>query len=81
MNITKIDEKIFNIHSYYKTYKLPILYGLIYGGLSSYFASYVPLIHTEMVNILLGNNNKNDELYKYISSFLLYKISTNMFAS
>ena len=80
MNITKIDEKIFNIHSYYKTYKLPILYGLMYGGLSSYFASYVPLIHTEMVNILLGNNNKNDELYKYISSFLLYKISTNMFA-
>ena len=80
MNITKIDEKIFNIHSYYKTYKLPILYGLMYGGLSSYFASYVPLIHTEMVNILLGNNNNNDELYKYISSFLLYKILTNMFA-
>ena len=80
MNITKSQEKIFDIHIYYKTYKLPIIYGLIYGGLSSYFASYLPLIHTEMVNILLGNNNKNEELYKYISSFLLYKISTNMFA-
>lgn len=80
MNITKSQEKIFDINLYYKTYKLPIIYGLIYGCLSSYFASYVPLIHTEMVNILLGNNNKNEELYKYISSFLLYKISTNMFA-
>jgi len=80
MNLTKTPEKIFDIHLYYKTYKLPIIYGLIYGGLSSYFTSYVPLIHTEIVNILLGNNVNNDELYKYISSFLLYKILTNMFA-
>ena len=80
MNLTKTNEKIFDIHLYYKTYKLPIIYGLIYGGLSSYFTSYVPLIHTEIVNILLGNNINNDELYKYISSFLLYKILTNMFA-
>tara|TARA_B000000477_G_scaffold52176_2_gene43852 strand:+ start:12204 stop:13844 length:1641 start_codon:yes stop_codon:yes gene_type:complete len=80
MNLTKTQEKIFDIHLYYKTYKLPIIYGLIYGGLSSYFTSYVPLIHTEIVNILLGNNINNDELYKYISSFLLYKILTNMFS-
>ena len=80
MNLTKTNEKIFDIHLYYKTYKLPIIYGLIYGGLSSYFTSYVPLIHTEIVNILLGKNINNDELYKYISSFLLYKILTNMFA-
>jgi len=80
MNLTKTEEKIFDIHLYYKTYKLPIIYGLIYGGLSSYFTSYVPLIHTEIVNILLGNNINNHELYKYISSFLLYKILTNMFA-
>ena len=78
MNLTKTQEKIFDIHLYYKTYKLPIIYGLIYGGLSSYFTSYVPLIHTEIVNILLGNNINNDELYKYISSFLLYKILTNI---
>ena len=80
MNLTKTEEKIFDIHLYYKTYKLPIIYGLIYGGLSSYFTSFVPLIHTEIVNILLGNNINNHELYKYISSFLLYKILTNMFA-
>jgi len=80
MNLTKTQEKIFDIHLYYKTYKLPIIYGLIYGGLSSYFASYVPLIHTEIINILLRDNIKNNELYKYMSSFLLYKISTNMFA-
>jgi len=46
MNLTKTPAKIFDIHLYYKTYKLPIIYGLIYGGLSSYFTSYVPLIHT-----------------------------------
>ena len=80
MNITKHEEKLFDIYSYYKTYKLPIIYGLIYGGISSYFASYVPLIHTEMVNILLGNEINNNELYKYMSSFIFYKISTNMFA-
>ena len=80
MNLTKTQEKIFDIHLYYKTYKLPIIYGLVYGGLSSYFASYVPLIHTEIVNILLGNIINNNELYKYMSSFLLYKISTNMLA-
>ncbi|MDB4613894.1 ABC transporter transmembrane domain-containing protein, partial [bacterium] len=80
MNLTKTPEKIFDIQLYYKTYKLPIIYGLVYGGLSSYFTSYVPLIHTEIVNILLGNIINNNELYKYISSFLLYKILTNMFA-
>lgn len=80
MNITKIEDKVFDIYSYYKTYKLPIIYGLIYGGLSSYFASYVPLIHTEMVNVLLRNEVKNNELYKYMYSFILYKISTNVFA-
>jgi ABC-type bacteriocin/lantibiotic exporter with double-glycine peptidase domain len=80
MNLTKTQEKIFDIHLYYKTYKLPIIYGLVYGCLSSYFASYVPLIHTEIVNILLGNIINNNELYKYMSSFLLYKISTNMLA-
>lgn len=80
MNITKHEEKLFDIYSYYKTYKLPIIYGLIYGGISSYFASYIPLIHTEMVNILLGNEINNNELYKYMSSFIFYKISTNMFA-
>ena len=80
MNITKTQEKIFDIHLYYKTYKLPIIYGLIYGSISSYISSYVPLVHTEIVNILLGNNLNNNDLYKYISSFLLYKISTNMFA-
>lgn len=80
MNITKIEDKVFDIYSYYKTYKLPIIYGLIYGGLSSYFTSYVPLIHTEMVNVLLRNEVKNNELYKYMYSFILYKISTNIFA-
>lgn len=79
MNITKTQEKIFDIYLYYKTYKLPIIYGLIYGGISSYIASYLPLVHTEIVNILLGNNLNNNDLYKYISSFLLYKISTNIF--
>ena len=80
MNITKAEGKILDIYFYYKTYKLPIIYGLIYGGISSYFSSYVPLIHTEMVNILLGDKINNNELYKYMSSFVLYKISTNMFA-
>lgn len=80
MNLTKTQEKIFDINLYYKTYKLPIIYGLIYGCLSSYFTSYIPLIHTEIVNILLGYNINNNELYKYISSFLLYKMLTNMFA-
>jgi len=80
MNITKTEEKLFDIYGYYKTFKLPIIYGLIYGGISSYISSYTPLLHTEIVNVLLGNIINNNILYKYVFSFLSYKILANMFA-
>lgn len=71
-----------NILIYYKNFKLPIIYGLIFGGLSSFLISYTPLIYTEIVKILLNNNitNKEKEIYKYIYSYILYKIAGTFFA-
>ena len=70
-----------NILAYYKNFKSPIIYGLIFGGLSSFLISYTPLIFTEIVKILLNDNMKNKEdIYLYIYSFVLYKTSSTFFA-
>lgn len=71
-----------NILAYYKNFKLPIIYGLIFGALSSFLISYIPLIFTEIVKILLNDNvkNKEKEIYIYIYSFVLYKIGSTFFA-
>ena len=71
-----------NILVYYKNFKLPIIYGLIFGGLSSFLISYTPLIYTEIVKILLNKdiNNKEKEIYKYIYSYILYKTASTLFA-
>lgn len=70
----------FDILLYYKNSKLPILYGLISGSISSYILSYTPIIYTKVVKFLLNDNKNEDNLEKLIYSFILYKFSGTIFA-
>lgn len=70
----------FDILVYYKNSKLPILYGLISGSISSYILSYTPIIYTKVVKFLLNDNKNEDNLEKLIYSFILYKFSGTIFA-
>lgn len=70
----------FNILVYYKNAKLPILYGLITGSISSYILSYIPIIYTKIVKFLLNEDRKENNLEELIFSFLLYKFSGTFFA-
>lgn len=79
-NLLKYDNDKFSIYNYYYNYKLPLLYGLIFGSISSYITSYVPIFYTEIVKILLNNEEKRDEINSYILSYILYKIGSNFFA-
>jgi len=70
----------FNILVYYKNAKLPILYGLITGSISSFILSYIPIIYTKIVKYLLNEDRKENNLEELIFSFLLYKFSGTFFA-
>lgn len=79
-NLLKGNNDKFSIYNYYYNYKLPLLYGLIFGSISSYITSYTPLFYTEIVKKLLNDEQKNNEIISYIMSYILYKISSNLFA-
>ena len=70
----------FDILVYYKNSKLPILYGLISGSVSSYILSYTPIIYTKVVKFLLNDSKNEDNLEKLIYFFILYKFSGTIFA-
>ena len=79
-NLLKANNDKFSIYNYYYNYKLPLLYGLIFGSISSCITSYTPLFYTEIVKKLLNDEQKNNEIISYIMSYILYKISSNLFA-
>ena len=69
-----------NIIKYYYEFKFPIMFGLLNGITSSILISFIPLIHTNIIKILINNNIENNELNKYILSYMLYKIGSFFFA-
>ena len=76
-----INNNNFNILVYYKNAKLPIIYGLICGGISSYIISYIPIIYSHIVKLLLNENNiKENNINLLILSFLFYKFLGTFFA-
>ena len=75
-----LEKNNFNVFVYYNNSKLPIIYGLICGSISSYIMSYTPLIYSKIVKVLLNeSSNKNANIDFLIKSFLLYKLSGTFF--
>lgn len=83
-NITNIKHKLYNdkIFLLYYEYRYAILIGLIFGSISSIIASYVPLLYSNILKILLNENNNNNDnnINFYIVSYIIYKFASNLFA-
>ena len=83
-NITNIKYKLFDdkIFIFYYEYKYAILIGLIFGSISSIISSYIPLLYSKILKILLNDNleNKKDNINNYIISYIIYKFISNLFA-
>tara|TARA_B000000477_G_scaffold66319_2_gene55555 strand:- start:1915 stop:3525 length:1611 start_codon:yes stop_codon:yes gene_type:complete len=76
----------FNIEILYnlKDIKYNIFIGFCCGIISSYIVSYIPILYTDIIKILIKNDITKDDnniLQNYIYMYLLYKYSSNIFAA
>lgn len=55
-----------------------IIFGFLTGSISSVILSYIPLIYSNIIDILL--DNKNDDLKYILIKYLFLIISSNIFA-
>jgi len=67
-----------HIAPYLPGLKKHLFMGFIYGMISSYLHSYVPIFYTKIMECLIKNNK--DDIYNYLIIYYLYNIFSNIFA-
>lgn len=53
-----------------------ILFGLLFGSISAFFTSFIPIYYSKLISSLLTESNN---LYDVIASYIFYKILANIF--